>query len=82
MVHAGLFQCFHNALNCEVSLTCVCDLFACVYTRGTSVYSLIRSTFEVESAQNLTPEKGGVGGVRVGDGGWGGGGGGNCGRKW
>ena len=24
------------------SLTCVCDPFACVYTRGTSVYSLIR----------------------------------------
>ena len=33
------------------SLTCVCDLFACVDTRGTSVYSLIRRTF-VESAQD------------------------------
>ena len=32
------------------SLTCVCDLFACVYTRGTSVYSFIRRTF-VGSAQ-------------------------------
>ena len=38
------------------SLTCVCVIFACVYSRGTSVYSLIRRTF-VESAQNLTPEK-------------------------
>ena len=35
---------------------CACALFACVYTRRTSVYSLIRRTF-VESAQNLTPEK-------------------------
>ena len=34
---------------------CACALFACVYTRRTSVYSLIRRTF-VESAQNLTPD--------------------------
>ena len=27
------------------SLTRVCDLFACIYTRGTSVYSLNRRTF-------------------------------------
>ena len=32
------------------SLTCVCDLFAYVCTRGTSVYRLIRRTF-VEPAQ-------------------------------
>ena len=38
------------------SLTCTCDLFACAYTQGTSVYSLIWRTF-VESAQNLTPQK-------------------------
>ena len=38
------------------SLTCVRDLFARVYTRETSVYSLIQRTF-VESAQNSTPEK-------------------------
>ena len=30
------------------SLTCVCDLFACVYTRGTSIYSLIRMIFATE----------------------------------
>ena len=44
--------------------TCECDLFCkhtCVYTQGTSVYSLIQITF-VEFAQNLTPEKSGGGG--------------------
>ena len=39
------------------SLTCVNDLFARVHTRGTSVYSLTGKTV-VESAQNLTAEKG------------------------
>ena len=38
------------------SLTCVCGLFACVYTQETSVYSLILWTF-VEPALNLTLEK-------------------------
>ena len=56
-----LFVCFvsreHRILTWTTgSLTCVCDLFACVYRQGTSDYSLIRRTF-VESAQNLTPEK-------------------------
>ena len=36
-------------------LTCVCALFAYVYTRGTPAYSVIARTF-VESLQNLTPE--------------------------
>ena len=38
------------------SLTCICNLFACLCTMGTVVYCLIRSTF-VESALNLTLEK-------------------------
>ena len=37
-------------------LACVCGLFECVCTRGTTVYSLTQKTF-VGSAQNLTPEK-------------------------
>ena len=37
-------------------LTCLCDLFACVYTLGTLVYSLIWRAF-VKSAQELTLEK-------------------------
>ena len=36
---------FHNPPNSDMdytwSLTCMQDLFACIYTRGTSVYSLI-----------------------------------------
>ena len=38
------------------SLTCVCDLFPCVYTKMISVYSLIQRT-SVEFALDLTPEK-------------------------
>ena len=38
------------------SLTCVCDFFARLYTRGPSVYSLTRKIV-VESAQNLSPDK-------------------------
>ena len=53
LVHAGHFVVsrVHRTLTWTTgSLTCVS-----IYTRGTSVYSLIRRTF-VESAQNLTPE--------------------------
>ena len=42
------------------SLTCVCDLFALICSRGTSVYSFIWRTFVV-SAQNLTLRKSGNG---------------------
>ena len=59
LVHAVLFSCsiIHQTLTWTASsFMCVCDLFACVYTWGTSVYSLIRRT-SVESTQNLTPEK-------------------------
>ena len=37
-------------------VTCVCDLCACIYTRGSSVNCLIRRTV-AKSAQNLIPEK-------------------------
>ena len=36
------------------SLTCVCDLFACVYTQGTSVYSLLQRTW-VASVPRFEP---------------------------
>ena len=41
------------------SLSSVCDLLACVYKWGTSVYSLIQRTVveSVEPARNWTPEK-------------------------
>ena len=38
------------------SLTCVCDLFACVYNRGTSVYSLIRSHRNNKGTQQQRPK--------------------------
>ena len=62
MLHMVLFQCMLGYFYVSIihwttgSLTCACDLFACVYTQGTSVSSLIQKTF-VESVQNLTPEK-------------------------
>ena len=49
------FQCM---LEYTGSLTCVCDLLACVYTQRTLVYSLIQRTF-VMSGQNLTGKMGG-----------------------
>jgi len=50
LVRAGLFRCFHNPPNWDMDYRIfnrVCDPFACVcvYTRGTSVYSLIQRTF-------------------------------------
>ena len=42
LVPAGLFYCFHNPPNSEQttgSLICAYDLFACVYTWRTSVYT-------------------------------------------
>ena len=39
------------------SLTCVCGLFACVYTRGTSVFSFIRGIFLQCLKNILTPGK-------------------------
>ena len=54
-VHSGCFSVclIHRTLTWTTGfLTCVCDIFTCVYTRGgegggvgTSVYSLIRKTF-------------------------------------
>ena len=41
LVHGGLFWCFRNPPNSWHGLQCICDLFAYVYTWGTSVYSLI-----------------------------------------
>ena len=39
VVHAGLFGCFHNPTNSDMndmSFKMLCDLFTCVYPRGTS----------------------------------------------
>ena len=55
MLNCFVVSIVHQTLTWSTgSLTCVCDLFACVYTWGTSVYnnSLIRRTF-VESVQNF-----------------------------
>ena len=60
-MHAYVHMCVcvcHNPQVCDrdyIFLVCICDLFACVWTQGTLVYSLIRRTF-VESSLNLTPE--------------------------
>ena len=58
LVHVGLFFCFHNpsisGKDQKNLLTSVRDLFACKYTRGTSLYSLIQSTFAAaQSALNF-----------------------------
>ena len=50
LVHAGFFvvSIVHRTLTWTTgSLTCVCDLFACVCTLGTSVSGLIRRTYVV-----------------------------------
>ena len=46
----------HQTLTVKITPTCVCDLYACVYARETSVYSPIRKTF-VASENNFTPQK-------------------------
>ena len=35
---------------------CICDFFACIYTRGISVHSFVRRN-DVGSVQRFTPEK-------------------------
>ena len=57
LVHAGLFWCFHNLPNSDMdygifNMRRPVIFLHCLYTTGTSVYSLIRRTF-VESAQNF-----------------------------
>ena len=59
-VHAGLFWCFRNPPNSHMDYRIVnlrmWSFCMHIYTRGTSVNSLIGRTF-VESVQNLTQEK-------------------------
>lgn len=58
-VHAGLFCCFHNPQTLTWTMwssTCICDIFACTYTWGTSVYSFIWRTFH-QVCKQLTPNK-------------------------
>ena len=54
--YLGVFIIHRTLTRTTGSLTCVCDLFPCVYTKMTSVYSLIQRT-SVEFALDLTHEK-------------------------
>ena len=57
LVHDGLFGRLHNPPNMTwTAESLACDLFTYVYTRETSVNSLVRGSF-AEFAQNLIPEK-------------------------